>query len=194
MSRYSTVTATSALILLTALSACQKAPNHDAPDEAAHGTAGNTADPALAGALGKRIVVDPAKTGRRLPANNPSATVQRGASASPPGAKCDFRYDAAWAGKLPPELPVYPGGRVAEAAGSDAVGCRRRIVSFTSAAPAETVIAYYRAHVTKAGYSYERLADQGKAVLGGTRGDAAYYVTVTPAGSGSAVDLVANGG
>lgn len=180
--------------LIAGLAACQRKADTDALDnELVNGIAGNDADPALAGALGNQIVVDPAKAGKN--ALGGRAAAQAGGSATLPGSKCDFRYDVAWARKLPAELPVYPNAKVSEAAGSDAPGCRRRIVSFASAAPAATIVDYYRARVAKAGYSVEHLTEQGSEILGGTRGEAAYYVTVTPTkGGGSAVDLVANSG
>lgn len=134
--------------------------------------------------LGTAIVIDPARIGK--------------AGSPPPGAgaraTCTFANDRAWAQRLPAELPIYPGARLQEAAGSDAAGCRRRIVSFATAATSAQIVAFYTAKASAAGYSAEHLVEQGNDVLGGTKGDAAYYLTVTPAKGGATVDLVVNSG
>ncbi|WP_156680511.1 hypothetical protein [Sphingomonas profundi] len=192
-------TAAAALLVMLGFAACtNKSASTDALDNELVGGIGNDVDPALADALGNQIVVDPARAGGAKAGRETlgqRAAAQGKGRAVLPGSPCDFRYDAAWARRLPAELPVYPGAKVSEAAGSDAPGCRRRIVSFASSAPAATIVDYYRARVTKAGYSYERLVEQGAEVLGGTRGEAAYYVTVKPApNGGSTVDLVSNAG
>jgi hypothetical protein len=104
-------------------------------------------------------------------------------------------YSAAWANRLPSSLPLYPGAQVGEAAGTDADGCRLRIVSFvTGAAPAKAV-GFYHARARKAGFSAEVQQDGRMQVVGGTRGHAAFVVYATPRpGGGSSVDLVVNGG
>lgn len=111
------------------------------------------------------------------------------------GAACaaHVTYSATWANRLPAGVPLFPDARVAEAAGAPA--CGLRVVSFASAAPVGRVLDWYYTQVTRAGYSADHQADGTQHVLGGTRGDAAYIVYVTPhAGGGSDVDLVANGG
>ena len=108
----------------------------------------------------------------------------------------DVDYSAAWVNRLG-DLPVYPGGQVSEAAGSDKPGCALRIVSFTTTAPANRVIDYYYTQATKAGYDGEQQSDGRERVLGGTRAKdgGAYVVFVDPSdGGGSAVDLVVNNG
>ncbi|TVV69925.1 hypothetical protein [Sphingomonas solaris] len=189
--------AAAAIALLAALAACDRKPADSADtaealdSELANATA--AARPATEGALGKQIVVDPSIAAGGTAPPRPSAG-DPGQSVASADGKCTFAYDAAWAGKLPAELPIYPGARVTEAAGSDAPGCKRRIVSFAAAAPVASIIDFYRGRVSRAGYSAEHLAQQGSDVLGGTRGDAAYYISVSPSGAGSTVDLVANGG
>lgn len=190
-----------AIALLAGLAACNNSKSADTAaldKDLANGVAAADIDPALAGALGNQIVVDPART-RAKPDGERTATgtigdLARAQASAPGGRKCDFPYDLAWAGKLPAELPLYPGAKVAEAAGSDAAGCKRRIVSFAAAAAPAKVIDFYRAKLTAAGYSAEHLVEQGNDVLGGTRGNSAYYISVAPAKGGSTVDLVSNGG
>ncbi len=98
-------------------------------------------------------------------------------------------YSARWANRLPPDLPLFPDARVREAAGSDA--CGLRVVSFASSAPVATILGWYNARVARAGYSAEHQAEGDRHVLGGTRGNAAYVVYVTPAAAGgSEVDLL----
>jgi hypothetical protein len=112
------------------------------------------------------------------------------------GCSADVKYSAEWVNRLG-DLPVYPGGAVSEAAGSNHPGCALRIVSFTTAAPPARVIDWYYTQATKAGYDGEQQSDGKERVLGGTRAKdgGAYVVFVNPAkGGGSSVDLVVNNG
>jgi hypothetical protein len=95
---------------------------------------------------------------------------------------------------MPAEFPAYPGGHLTEAAGNDHGGCRMRVVSFTTADPPQRVIQAYRGLATGAGYSAEQQQRGGDQVLGGTRGDSAYYLIVTPQGTGADVALIVNNG
>ena len=56
------------------------------------------------------------------------------------------------------------------------------------------MIERYRGLVTGNGYSAEQQQRGGDLVLGGTRGDSAYYLIVTPQGTGSDVSLIVNNG
>lgn len=104
-------------------------------------------------------------------------------------------YSNGWANRLPADLALYPGARLAEAAGSDANGCRLRVVSFAVNAPVDRVIDWYYTRVTAAGYSAGHKAEGPRHVLGGGRGGDAYVVYVSPrSGGGSDVDLVSNAG
>lgn len=182
-------TAAIAILLLAGLGACSRTPGNST--EALDGELVNgigRSDPALTSPLGNQIVVDPARAkGSRAAAGGHSTP-----KAGTPANGCDFKNDFAWAARLPTAVALYPGAKVSEAAGSDAAGCRRRIVSFTAAAAPAQILEHYRARVTAAGYSVEHLVEGGADVLGGTRGEAAYYLTVRPAPGGSAVDLVVN--
>ena len=170
-----------AIAVLAALPGCKAKPDSKAQNDAPAQAGGRTAP----GSLAREIVVDPAR------ARTASAEI---VAAPAPSDPCAIRYGAVWAARLMPEFPVYPGARIGEAAGSDAPGCRKRIVSFATAAPTATIVAYYDTRARKAGYSAEHLVQAENDVLGGTRGDAAYYITVTPAKGGSAVDLVTTPG
>jgi hypothetical protein len=108
-----------------------------------------------------------------------------------------LQYSTAWVQRLPADLPLYPDARVDEAAGAAANGCALRVVSFSSAAPLQTVLDYYYGRLTAAGYSAQHQADDGQHVLGGTRGrdGAAYVIYLQTRGDGrTEVDLVANNG
>ena len=89
---------------------------------------------------------------------------------------------------------VYPGGQVTEVAGVDAGDCHMRVVSFTTADSFSRVLEYYRSHAARAGFSAEQQRRGDAHVLGGVRGDAAYYLIVTPAERGSSVALIVNRG
>ena len=110
------------------------------------------------------------------------------------GCAAKVNYSAVWATRLPDALPLYPGARVAEAAGSDADGCSLRIVSFATGAPPAKAISFYYTRATAAGFSAEVQSHGGMRVVGGTRGEAAYVIYARPhAGGGSEVDLIVNG-
>ncbi len=181
----------------------------------------NGADPALTSALEDQIMVDPnlnqqanrnavrppetpvqaqypadARPGQS-PVRAQRAAAATGAAAAPPSAAscgAGFDYGPQWAGRMPAEFPAYPGGRVTEAAGNDHGGCRMRVVTFTTADPHNRVLEYYRSLASRAGYSAEQQARGADQVLGGTRGESAFYLIVTPARAGSEVALIVNNG
>jgi hypothetical protein len=105
-----------------------------------------------------------------------------------------FEYGAQWANRLPAEFPPYPGGRVTEAAGNDRGDCRVRVVTFTTADPANRVLEHYRSLAARGGFTAEQQARGADQVLGGTKGEAAYFVIVTPGRAGSEVALIVNNG
>lgn len=115
---------------------------------------------------------------------------------------CDAKlsYGAGWANRMPAAFPVYPKGRVQEAAGVSGAGvsggaCDIRVVSFISGNPMKDVVDYYYTRAKNAGYDAEYVIRQGDHALGGTRGEDAYYITFAQrADGGTAVDVVASGG
>ncbi|MGE0180360.1 MAG: hypothetical protein AB7O91_11125 [Sphingomonas sp.] len=106
----------------------------------------------------------------------------------------DFAYGAEWARRLPAQFPLYPGAAVTEAAGQDRGACRMRVVTFDTGDPYSRVLEYYRSHAARAGFSAEHQRRGDAHVLGGVRGDAAYYLIVTPAERGASVALIVNRG
>lgn len=112
---------------------------------------------------------------------------------------CDAKlsYGMAWASRLPSTFPVYPKGRVQEAAGVSSGPCNVRVVSFTTSSSLKSVVDYYYTRARRSGYSAEYVLRDGEHVLGGTRDDdgGAYVVTLNRrAEGGTAVDIVANNG
>jgi hypothetical protein len=119
-----------------------------------------------------------------------------GPAAPPSAASCGgaFDYGPQYASRMPAEFPAYPGGRVTEAAGNDHGDCRMRVVTFTTGDPPGRVLERYRSLAARGGYSAEQRQRGGDQVLGGTRGDSAYYLIVTPTGAGAEVALIVNNG
>jgi hypothetical protein len=115
--------------------------------------------------------------------------------AGTPGARCTatLAYSAQWAAKLPDGLPIYPRGHVQEAAGSDAAGCKLRVVHYhTPVSPAD-VIDFTYSSARKAGYSAIRHSEGGDDVLTGAKGAASYTLYARKRADGlSEVDLVTN--
>ena len=168
----------------------------------------NGTDPALTSALEDQILVDPNLVQQAHPnsARPPETPVQaqypagqggRGvARTALPDIGANFEYGAQWAQRLPTEFPIYPGGRVTEAAGNNRDARRLRVVTFRTADPHERVLNYYRGVVTRAGYNVEQQRRGADYVLGGVneRTDGAYYLIVTPMQNGSDVALIVNNG
>jgi hypothetical protein len=122
-----------------------------------------------------------------------------GASASGNcGASADqFDYNKAWAGRLSPIFPVYPGGRVSDAAGRNQGDCRMRVVTFTTADAPQRVLDFYHNRAVRSGFSSEHQLRGDDHVLGGTSESdgGAFYLIVTPLPSGgSDVSLIASNG
>jgi hypothetical protein len=113
------------------------------------------------------------------------------------GCASQIQYSAAWAQRLPADLPLFPQARVTEAAGTQGGSCALRVVSFSSPQPVQTMLDWYYTKATRAGYSSEHQIDGKQHVLGGTRDrdDGAYVLYMTARGDGGTdIDLVANNG
>jgi hypothetical protein len=176
---------------------------------------GNDADPAVTSALNDQILVDEnltAQSNRNAarpsptpaaatypPADGPSAT-PKAAAAMGAGTGCSdparFHYNKGWAGKLPPSFPVYPGGRITEAAANNSSGCSTRVVTFTVADDWQRILDWYHTRAVRAGYSSEHQLRDGDHVLAGANESdkGAFYLIVTPRANGSEVALIANNG
>jgi hypothetical protein len=166
-------------------------------------------DPAISTAVEDEILVDPAlvqqsnPNGVRHPERPLQAPYPTPASASgsgQPGGEVNspcgtpFQFGAEWAERLPAEFPAYPGGRVSEAAGSDRGDCHARVITFVTDHGWERVLDHYRAAAQSAGYEAEQDRRDGDHLLGGTKGDSAFLVIVSPEGNGSKVSLIVGTG
>jgi hypothetical protein len=211
---------TAALAGLMLLAACSRGGDDNNLAAIDNELIANAADPALTSALEDQIMVDPnlvqqsnpntvrppeAPAQSQYPADarpgdGGSARVERsaagGTAAQPSAASCGgaFDYGPQWASRMPAEFPAYPGARVTEAAGNDNGECRMRVVTFTTSDPYNRVLEHYRSVAARAGYSAEHQVRGNDQVLGGTNGDSAFYLIVTPARSGSEVALIVNNG
>lgn len=211
-----------ALAGLLALAACNRAGDGNNLAEMDNSLIGNGADPALTSALEDQILVDPNLVQQSNPntVRPPETPVQaqypagsaaagggggaRGGEASATAAGGDapmrsacgvpFTTNNGYARRLPAEFPMYPGGRLTEAAGADRGDCHVRVVTFATPDPYNRVLEHYRSLAARAGFSAEQQARGGDQILGGTNGEAAYYLIVTPARAGSDVALIVNNG
>lgn len=143
----------------------------------------------------------PAKTCPQCDVRNDSLTLgalaRRQTDARTSNCVGTMRYAAGWANRLPRDLPLYPGARVIEAAGSTAGRCAMRAVTFSTNQPIGTLVDWYYTQATNAGYSAEHQSDGDMHVIGGTRGKdgGAYVLFLTERdGGGTNVDLIANNG
>jgi hypothetical protein len=161
----------------------------------------NDADPAVTSAINDQILTDrnlSSQSNRNAvrSTGGPAQAVyppDAGKQAMPPCAGAPLDTNPAWAQRLPPEFPVYPGARVTEAAGTDAAPCRLRAIVLASADRWDRVLGWYQAQAVRAGYSVGRQARDGDQILAGTRGDQAFYLIASPRDDGSEVSLIVSG-
>jgi hypothetical protein len=218
--RLSKLLACTALAAAFALAACGRGQDEGNLAGLDNTLVGNDADPALTSALQDQIAVDPnlVNQSNRNAVRPPDAPPQapypparaaggarQGAAAGGEqqlaGAGCQapdkFDYNASWANRLPAAFPLYPGGKIGEAAGNNQGACRSRVVTFTTSDAPQRVLDFYKASSTRSGYSAEQSVRGEDQVLGGTndRDGGAFYLIVTPLPSGgSDAALIANTG
>jgi hypothetical protein len=101
-----------------------------------------------------------------------------------------------WSKRLAPNFPVYPNGRVTEAAANNSSGCSTRVVTFATADDWQKILDWYHSRAVRAGYSSEHQVRDGDHVLAGSneKDNGAFYLIVTPKPKGSEVALIANNG
>ncbi len=132
----------------------------------------------------------------KLPDGAALAVASRAAAAPGGNGNCADRaeYTMGWAAKLPASFPVYPQGAVQEAAGTDEGNCALRVINYLTAVPLDEVIDFYFTRASAAGFSAQRVKQDGDDVLGGFKGSSSYvvYARALPAG-GTEVDLVTHG-
>jgi hypothetical protein len=196
-----------ALAALLTLSACDWFRSDERTNAA------NDSDPEIANALNDQILVDgnldnqSNRNGGRTPvapANSRYPATDGNAPGGPKvatlGKNCGdpakFDYNMSWANRLAPNFPVYPGGRVTEAAANNQSGCSTRVVTFTTADDWQHILDWYHTRAVHAGYSSEHQLRDGDHVLAGAndKDDGAFYLIVTPKPQGSEVALIANNG
>lgn len=113
------------------------------------------------------------------------------------GCAANLQYSAAWAQRLPADIPLYPQARVSEAAGSEGGSCGLRVVSFSAPVTMQGMLDWYYTKAVRGGFTAEHQVDGEEHILGGTRDrdGGAYVIYMTPrADGGTDIDLVANNG
>jgi hypothetical protein len=136
-----------------------------------------------------------ASPGARPSAQLASAPQGGGAGGASCTSGANFDYNSAWAQRLPAAFPFYPNGRLTEAAANNANGCSTRVVTFATADAAQRVLDWYHTRAVRSGYSSEREMREGDHILAGSNAaGGAFYLIVTPKGSGSEVALIVNNG
>lgn len=100
--------------------------------------------------------------GTTLGARAEQQSIQRGKG----GCDAKLQYGASWANRMPAEFPVYPRGRVIEAAGVDGGLCDIRVVNFTSNVAMKKIVDYYYSLAKHTNYSAEYVTRDGEHTLG----------------------------
>lgn len=159
-------------------------------------TARESALELLGGSSGLKSLPVAREIDKAIPAE---ATVSASARAalSPLTSPCAGKvtYSAIWAARLPAAFPVYPRGNTQDAAGTDAAGCKLRVVNFRTPVPLDEVLAFYYSRALAAGYRAERIAQDGDDIVSASKGSAAMVVYARALDSNiSEIDLVTSGG
>jgi hypothetical protein len=101
----------------------------------------------------------------------------------------------AWSLRLPQAFPIYPRGHLLEAAGNDGNGCRLRVVRFVTPVDTGAVIDFYHTMARAAHYDARHSQAEGRDLLEGGKGAAAYAVQARLREDGlTEADIVVNGG
>jgi len=114
------------------------------------------------------------------------------AAGVPAACRAAAREGFAWAAQLAPHAAIMPHGMVERAAGSDAAGCRLRLVRYLTPASPEDALGWHDTLAQRAGLAIRRHAEPETMLIarGGTAGQ--LRVRIGSAASGmTAVDLVA---
>ena len=123
----------------------------------------------------------------------PSALAAAAKLASP-GCAEQTELTMAWAAKLPAGLAIYPRGHTIMAGGSDAPGCKLRVVRFVTPVDVADVINFYFASAGKAKLAPEHRREGADEVVTGRSGSAAYAVFARQRADGlTEVDLITYG-
>ena len=120
--------------------------------------------------------------------------VAEAAGLGPPHCPARLADGFIWAARLPESVPIYPRGHARIAAGSDADGCRMRVVRFVSAGSVQDLVDFYHAAARRAGLSAEHRREGEYAVVVGRRGASGFAAFVRSGEPGlSEVELVTSG-
>jgi hypothetical protein len=113
------------------------------------------------------------------------------AAGAPKACRAGVRTGFAWAARLAAPAAIMPLGMVDEAAGSDAAGCRVRVVRYQTAASVDDAVAYHDTLAQRVGFTVQRYAEPEAILMAtGKKGETLHvHARSLPSGM-SAVDLV----
>jgi hypothetical protein len=151
---------------------------------------------ALVGGPGKmREAPEPGELDAPLAA--PALTAaERAAAVEGVRESCTGRLEATamWAAKLPAAFPVYPRGAVQDASGTDAAGCKLRVIYFITPVPLDDVVDFYYTRARAAGFAAKHLRREQDTLLSGIGRGGAFDIYLSRRASGStAVHMVTSG-
>lgn len=130
-----------------------------------------------------------------LPADAVLTAAARAAASGQNNAACAdlAEYTMRWAAELPAAFPVYPRAAVQEAAGTNAQGCSLRVVNFLTPVPQSDVLDFYHTRAIAAGFTADRVVQDGDDIIGGVKGASSYVIYTRSRADGvTEVDLVTN--
>jgi hypothetical protein len=131
-----------------------------------------------------------------LPVQHPANQVHRSINKFA-GCSLDVDSSTKWSGRFPPTLPLPPGARVREAAGSDRGTCALRAVSFTVAASPKAMAGYYTELARLGDFEMTSSSEGQKGTMLSAWRDsdgAAFYAIIQPKTQGVQIEVVSNRG
>ncbi|PKB25958.1 hypothetical protein B0I00_1166 [Novosphingobium kunmingense] len=124
------------------------------------------------------------QTASRLAGALTAPAIARALGLGTPACADRVDYSAIWAARLAPPFEVYPRGHVGQSAGTDAPGCRLRVVGFSTPVAPDEVLAFYATRARRAGFAVARRDEGADSVLSGGKGTARYAVAARDRGDG----------
>ncbi len=146
---------------------------------------------------GGKLLPTPAAT-RTITSTGDAITLSGIAAQQGLSAACEdprLAYDFGWAQRLPAHLPLYPGAALKEAAGTDDPRCAIRAATFATSASSGQVLDFYYTLARRAGFTVERIEQNGgDTLVGKGKGKAAFFLMLRPSteSGGTEGDLVVN--
>lgn len=162
------------------------------PEEA--DAARTAAEAALGGPIAAAPAASETVKASRIAGMLTAQAITAAAKVAPPGCADKTEYTLVWAARLPAGLEIYPRGHAVMAGGTDAAGCKLRVVRFVTPVSVADVVNFYFASAAKAKLPAVHRREGDDEVVTGQRGSSGYAVFARQRADGlTEVDLITAG-